>query len=376
MFGKRIQKGARDGANFLEQWRGLSLWEAACLVFRLIGDVLSVFILMVIVFTTFFYLALDCYGERHWLLGMLLYLPSYVWLIPSLLLLPLSLVFCFRYFVVLSFFIVGCGYYFSGYQFSGKEVILEMDSSFTLVTNNVGNDRQSSIDTFAERHSPDIMVFQESRPEQFYREKYPDLNIRSEGEFVLVTSLNIVEAGLLNTPTWGAFPIAARYVLEFESGQRLVVYNIHLPTRRFFMNRVWGKGLLPIIFGGGAGSYGSQVRIQNRDFFAGQIEMINRLIDQAEGETYPIVLAGDFNVPARGHIYGILNDAFRDSFVDGGRGFGFTFPGDSRKPLAFFHSWLRIDHAFASEELSTNYAEVEKGRPSQHRALAVSWQFR
>jgi len=375
MFGKGRQKGARETTGLLAQWRGLSFWQTVRLLFFLIGDTLSVFTVAVILFTSFFCLMLDSYGERHWLLGMLLYLPSYVWLIPSLLLLPLSLIFCLRYSVALSFFIVGYGFYYSGYQFNGSEVAREMDSSFTLVTNNVGSNQGSSVDGFAKKHSPDIMVFQDARPGAFYRDKYPDLNVRSDGEFVLVTRLNIVEAGLLNTPTWGAFPIAARYVLEFDSKKKMVVYNIHFPTRRFFMNRVQGKGFVSVLFGG-AGSYGSQVRTQNRDFFNGQIEMTNKLIEQAKEEPYPVILVGDFNVPARGYIYGALSDAFNDTFVDGGRGFGFTFPGETRSPLTFFQPWLRFDHAFTSGGLLTNYAEVERGRPSQHRALAVSCQFR
>ena len=90
---------------------------------------------------------------------------------------------------------------------------------------------------------------------------------------------------------------------------------------------------------------------------------------------YAVILVGDFNVPARGYIYGALSDAFNDTFVDGGRGFGFTFPGETRNPLTFNQPWLRIDHAFTSGGLSTNYAEVEKGRSSQHRGLAVSCRF-
>ena len=277
--------------------------------------------------------------------------------------------------MVLILFNIGYGYCFSGYQFNRADVKNEVDSSYTLLTNNVGNNRNSNVDAFAKKHSPDIMLFQESRPARFYREKYPDLNVRSDGEFVLVTRMKIVEAGLLSTPTWGAFPIAARYVVEIDPEQKLVVYNIHLPTRRFIMNRVTGKGLVSIIFGG-AGSYGSQLRIQNRDFFSGQIEMSQKLIEQAETELYPVILAGDFNVPARGFIYGALIDAFNDSFVDGGEGFGFTFPSEKRSPLTFYQPWLRIDHVFTSDEIETSYAVVEKGRTSQHRALAVSFRFR
>ena len=374
MVAKRKKKGARERSSFLGQWRGVSFLKGVRLLFFLLGDILSVFTVAVILFTTLFYLVLDWYGERHWFLGMLLYLPVYVWLILSLMLLPLSLVFCFRYSVALSFFILGYGYFISGYQLNSLGVTQEMDSSFNLVTNNVGNNQGSSVDGFAKKHSPDILVFQETRPGPFYRDKYPDLNVRSDGEFVLVTRLNIVEAGLLNAPTWGAFSIAARYVLEFDSKRKLVVYNIHLPTRRFFMNRVLGDGFGSVILGG-AGSYGSQVRTQNRDFFKGQIEMTNKLIRQAKEELYPVILVGDFNVPARGYIYGALSDAFNDTFVDGGRGFGFTFPGETRNPLTFNQPWLRIDHAFTSGGLSTNYAEVEKGRSSQHRGLAVSCRF-
>lgn len=368
---KQAENEVKESWPWLRSWRGLSFVEALRRLFRLVGDILSILTIAVVIFTSFFCFVLDGYGEKHWFVAMLLYVPVGVWLIPSMILLPLSLVFCFRYSLLLLLFMVGYFYFFSGYQFQGEDLKQGEGPDFTLISNNVGNSARTTIDDFAEKHSPDLMVFQEARPHRYYREKYPNLNVRSHGEFVVVTRFTIAEAEYLDSPTWGAVPIAARYVVDLDDGQKIVVYNTHMPTRRFIMNGIKGRGLISAIFGGAKG-YGNQVRTQNRDFFSGQIEMTLKLIEQVEKEVYPVVLVGDLNVPARGYLYGLLKAKLSDTFVEGGRGFGYTFPGETKNPVSFFQPWLRIDHAFTSEKISTNVAEVEKGRPSQHRALAIS----
>lgn len=53
----------------------------------------------------------------------------------------------------------------------------------------------------------------------------------------------------------------------------------------------------------------------------------------------PVVLAGDFNTPPRGHAYRTLTERLTGGFDHAGLGFGYTFP--ARCPV------IRIDHIFA-----------------------------
>ena len=358
-------------ARWMASWRGLSFREGAGRLYRLAGDFFSIVAIAVVVATSFLLLLLDGYGEKHWLLATLLYLPGVVWVLPALILLPCCLVFCFRYALMLFAFIVGYAWLFMGYQFS-NEAIESDEGTVTLLSNNVGNNGKTTIDQFADLHEPDLMAFQEALPPRFYREKYPEWEVRSHGEFAFVSRFPIIEAGVVDEVRWGTVGVAARYVVELPSGGKLVVYNVHLPTRRFIMEGMRGKGLASAIFGGNQG-YGSQMRKQNRDFFSGQIDLVERLIARVQSESFPTVLCGDFNVPPHGIIYRRLSAAFGDAFEEKGRGYGHTFPGKTRNPLSFFRPWLRIDYAFAGNGVQFLSAEVEADRPSQHRALVVSY---
>ena len=356
--------------HWLSSWRGLSFREGAGRLFRIGGDIFSILAVALVISTSFLLLLLDGYGEKHWLLAMLLYLPGSVWVLPALVLLPFCLLFCFRYAVMLILFVLGYAWMFMGYQFS-TPVLDNRDGMVTLLSNNVGNNGKTTVDQFASIHEPDLMAFQEALPARFYREKYPERYVRSDGEFAFVSRFPIIEAGVVDKVRWGTVPVAARYVVELPSGGVLVVYNVHLPTRRFIMDGMRGKGLASAIFGGSRG-YGSSIRKQNRDFFSGQIDLVERLIARAQSESSPTILCGDFNMPPHGVIYGLLSSAFDDAFEGLGHGYGYTFPGKTNNPLSFFRPWLRLDYAFTGKRIQAFFAEVEAERPSQHRALVVS----
>ena len=354
-------------SDWLAGWRGLTLREGLIRLYRLVGDAVAVSSVSLIVVLSFFLFLLDYYGERHWLLAIALYLPGLVWLLPVAIFVPLCLVFCFRISLLWIVYGVAVVFLYLGYQ-TGESKPPEDQPDLTLVSNNVGNNARTSVDSFAAGFDPDILLFQEARPPRYYREKYPGMHLSSHGEFAAVSKLPIVEADWLARPRWGANAIGARYVVELQSGKRVVIYNIHMPTRRFIMSGIKGKGMVSAMLGRSDG-YGSLVRTQNRDFFAGQIEVVKELIAQAESESLPVLLCGDFNIPGNGYLYSLLTGAFQDAFVASGTGFGYTFPGKTRNPLSLFRPWLRIDHTFYGSGVRPLAWEVEKNRPSQHRAI-------
>jgi vancomycin resistance protein VanJ len=75
----------------------------------------------------------------------------------------------------------------------------------------------------------------------------------------------------------------------------------------------------------------------------------------------PVIVAGDFNTPPFGSIYGGLTGRYRDAFAEAGRGWGYTYP--ARLPL------LRIDYIFHSTAWSTLSAETAPPAGSDHRAV-------
>lgn len=358
-----------DGASGPEARLGVGFKR----VYRLVGDLVVVMTVATVVVTAFFLALLHGYGERHWLLAILLYIPSITWILPSLSLLPLCVVFRFRYAVFLTAFFLVHVWLSMGFQWGGQEDG-DAAKAVTLVSNNVGNNGKTTVDRFAEEHGAGILLFQEAARAAYYRDKYPGWTLAVKGEFALATRFTVKESDFLAEPTWGIVPVAARYVIEVEPGVDLVVYNVHLPTRRFIMNGLRGMGLASAVVGR-SGGYGGQIRSQNRDFFEGQIRLTEALIARAQKESLPVIMMGDFNIPARGYLYGLLSDTFQDAFVEAGSGFGYTFPGQTHNPLALFRPWLRIDHAFVGPKIKVIAAEVEADRPSQHRGIAVSLQL-
>ena len=96
---------------------------------------------------------------------------------------------------------------------------------------------------------------------------------------------------------------------------------------------------------------------------------IRQALDYLAARPGPAVLLGDFNLTDQHETYQIITGdyGYKDSFREGGWGFGLTFPVTrGRFPLA------RIDYVFHSSGLRTNAARVvPEHSGSDHRPLVV-----
>lgn len=90
-------------------------------------------------------------------------------------------------------------------------------------------------------------------------------------------------------------------------------------------------------------------------------EQAQDVLQWARAQEGPVIVAGDFNTPPAGHVYGALRRPYRDAFADAGWGWGFTYP--SRTPL------LRIDYILHSPSLRTVRCEVGPAPGSDHRPV-------
>ncbi len=88
-----------------------------------------------------------------------------------------------------------------------------------------------------------------------------------------------------------------------------------------------------------------------------------RLLDWTTRVNGPVILAGDFNTPPRGRIYGRIRVRYRDAFAAAGRGLGHTFRSDL--PM------LRIDYVFTSGGVKPRRAWVPDSHASDHKPLVA-----
>lgn len=109
-------------------------------------------------------------------------------------------------------------------------------------------------------------------------------------------------------------------------------------------------------------------------FWDEQIAIAREISDHIAQEKDPVIVVGDFNTPAFGPIYRIFASQFQDAHLKAGEGTGFTFPGNTRNPLAFFRPWLRLDMIFAPQHWKLWRCETIETQ-SQHRPVFAEFEW-
>jgi vancomycin resistance protein VanJ len=307
--------------------------------------------------------ALEWWGERHWVLSVLLYAPPVLFLAPLAALTPLCLLFRARLVLwhLAAAALVGFGYM----TFRWCSQPPPTERSFTAVTFNEGQSDPKQFASFLETEKPDVILLQDSDGHRIERATPQWPTLARCGEFALFSRFPIRKATLLEHPSWAGQPIAARFEIEVR-GEVLVLYNVHLPTPRpqlkRFLNRRIGKQLLS--------------KEERGKRFADYRQWVNQRLNLARelakvlaAESQPFIVAGDFNTPDHGCVYHLIAGEATDAFAKSGRGWGLTFPGHTRASADWLAPWLRLDYFFVGHGWRPIECRPERGRESEHRAI-------
>ncbi len=76
---------------------------------------------------------------------------------------------------------------------------------------------------------------------------------------------------------------------------------------------------------------------------------------------YPTLICGDFNDPPQSFTYRILSQGMKDTFVEAGRGFGFTYKGNI--------PFLKIDYILTTPDIHVQSAQITDTEISDHKML-------
>jgi endonuclease/exonuclease/phosphatase (EEP) superfamily protein YafD len=315
---------------------------------------------------------LEWRAETHWFLSFALFIPPQMWLLPIGLFAPLTFLiqprWCYLYLgcVVLVLFV------YMDPQFAGGST--PTGRTITLLTNNRGQDNKQSPSDYVAAKNPDLVVYQEAGKEAQYAKAYPDHYVRGVNEFTLISRFPIRQIELLPLRGLNNRPIVMRAVVDWE-GTDLVIYNLHLSSPRDELQPMAAGGLLAAFFGG-RGGYGESLRNKSAAFWEHQRALATEIADRAKAETAPTLIAGDFNVPNHGMIYGRFRKDFAEAFEEAGGGYGLNFPGFTRNPLTGFGPWLRLDNIFCNAQLRPVECEAEPHRRSQHRSMVATFELK
>ena len=313
-------------------------------------------------------LAVEWFAESNWLLWAILYVPPQVLLLPIAVLLPPTLL--LRPWQSLAYIacvplvlLVYMDFEWSRWEAGGEKAL-------TVLSNNIGQKQGHPLTPFVEREKPDIIALQEARGRgPGYVKQYAGLNTGYHGEFILASRFPIVESALVEDVLWGDQPVAARFVLDIR-GALVAVFNVHLPSPRKDLRRLRGRRF-----------FGELLRVLRLiprteeqpvgELASDRADLGLRLAERIRRDELPVLVAGDLNVPSHGAVYHRFASFLTDAFEAKGKGYGFTFPGETRNPLTLFGPWLRLDYVLAGPGWRPLYCRAEPLRRSQHRAVVA-----
>jgi endonuclease/exonuclease/phosphatase (EEP) superfamily protein YafD len=306
-------------------------------------------------------------GERASIFGGLLYLPHAIWAAPFVALALLS-AFAARRWALLNLAAAGAvALFYADFAWGGAAGRESGPADLVVATNNVGQSNRQSPAPFFEAEKPDLILVQEGfTGGRALAGSFPGYFRESRGEFLLLSRHPILGADLLRLGT-RRYPVAARFEVAVR-GERMAVYNVHLPTPRGDLLKLFSPesvGEMIEVPPWAAGP--SSVRQAMRD----RVRLGRDLATAFAAEKLPMVAGGDFNMPGNGYLSRVFSGGLRDAFSETGFGYGFTFPGYTRNPLSVFGPWLRLDYLYCSPDWEPRSCVVERSRHAQHRAVVA-----
>ncbi|MGV3659647.1 MAG: endonuclease/exonuclease/phosphatase family protein [Prosthecobacter sp.] len=319
-------------------------------------------------------------GETNPFTAFFLFLPPVTWLLPGLVLWPAALLFRWRAALVLGGVVVLVVALFSDWRPGTPPTPVAPDQRpgdvLVVLTNNRGQNGGHSLRPFKNHIQPDVMLFQESSAQASAYLTDPGyaefVHGTSIGEFTIVSRHPVTDSRLLiwqGRANVGRCSYAARFEVDWK-GRKIAVYGVHMRSPREVL----------LAMRGGAFLYGLPLPLARwreraahiSSFWLDQMAMAEDLLRQVAADPLPCIIAGDFNAPHLGAVHRRLAGQLEDAHSEAGFGMGFTFPGESRNPLALGGAWLRIDQIFMNSRWKAETCWTEDHRRSQHRALAAA----
>jgi len=313
-------------------------------------------------------------GEQWWVTGVGLYLPRVVLAAPLQVIVIALLATGLRRFLwtqvaallLLVFPLMGFVLPWPALRSPGEPVLRVL--SYNI---NSGNGGVDAIVEEIDRLSPDIVFLQEVGDleplDTLLRARFPTVD--EANQFVLASKypvLSISDPEKLDYEGRHRSPRFVRQVLETPLG-RIVFYNVHPLSPREIFYSLRGHGLRRELLSGRLLSPASSAVFQgNSGLRTLQVQSFSAA---ADGETDPVVIAGDTNLPGLSFVLHRYLSRYQDGFTKAGWGLGYTFPTDR-------YPWMRIDRILASDELRFVRFEVGRSLASDHHCVVADLQRR
>jgi endonuclease/exonuclease/phosphatase (EEP) superfamily protein YafD len=305
-------------------------------------------------------------GERFWVTAGLLYVPRALFGAPLVVLVPAlwlmgkkRLLWTQAVALLLVVFpLMGLVLPWPAARASGPTLKL---LSFNVDSAHAGAEQLLAV---VDREQPDLALFQEAPwggpLHEGLRARFP--HVDSSTQFLLASRFPILERTdpqKIATDERLRSPRFMRYVVDSNLG-KLAVYSLHpisprgtLGIRRFrdMLHRLRSGALLE---GDPEGDLEKNAQLRELQ--------VSAAAELARHETYPVLMAGDTNLPDLSASLHRHLSGYADGFRAASWGFGYTYP--AKRPF------LRLDRVLAGPELG--FSEFQVGCPGVSDHLCVS----
>jgi vancomycin resistance protein VanJ len=220
-----------------------------------------------------------------------------------------------------------------------------------LMTFNLGTDpiRFGALKQWLDREKIDVICFQEGARDDGRFEAFLADGWHVSDQKFIATRFPIVS----QYPALADDSVKRQYTAKLDrvkvrtpAGTEFLVASVHLPTNRPGIERFLN-------------TFDSSILSVHTDWWAKEISRV--LSALAETNELPILIGGDFNMPADDSTMAALRSTFRFAFEEAGWGYGYTRPSH--------HPWVRIDHILAGPEWFVTRCRVAPDFGSDHLPL-------
>jgi len=294
--------------------------------------------------------------ERWWPVGVNMFLPQWIWGIPSVALLPLCALFARRLIALPLATIAAVAGPLMGLSWGmpgAPEGLFLRVMTYNVQlwqTSNV-----SAIVAEIERARPDIVCLQDARGvgrnglDEFLR----DWKVASYGQYVIASRFPIVDSAVGDISYAGEAHSCLRARINV-AGRTIVVANAHFATPRDALvglrsPEFWADGV-PLL----------------KENLSHRMTQARALANDLRRVEDPLIIAGDLNSPPPSLALRTLTGlGLTNAFSSAGHGYGYTFG----HTLLNERSFLRLDHILLSRHFSAASCTVGTARGSDHRPV-------
>jgi vancomycin resistance protein VanJ len=299
----------------------------------------------------------------HWLVTLFLFSPRWVAAAPMVLLVPLTMLFCFRWSFLYSVHAAVIAIPILGLQLPMNVDEAAPGGTIRVMTCNLGGGHiwRDEIVQLVKKQDLDLLILQEC-PTSLSIPLFEQLgwNHRQQYNMAIGSHLELGEPSVIARQSKQHYEVAAaiRCSLRLDESDNesaaVQLVCVHLPTFRPAMEKARQ-------FDSGMG----RAIAETGNAYRAVAEQAHRGVQSLNG---PLIIAGDFNVPVESVYYRDYWAGFRNAQSDAGFGLGYT-------KFTRFHG-VRIDHLLINERWSVLRSEVGNDFGGDHRPVIVELQRR